>query len=114
MAQGATPQVQRKKYQCEGTPDNPCLEAAEISRKWEGLQMPFPGRASDVIIDAAMKATVDGHTASERENATQALRRFARDYRSALMPAINELEGLAKQNPANYRDALTLLRGLAQ
>jgi len=109
-----TTQVKKKTYQCEGTPDNPCLEAAEISWKWEGLQIPLPGRASDVIIGAARKAAVDGHTAGERENARQALRRFVRDYPGALTPAINELEGLVKENPANYRDALTLLRGLAQ
>jgi hypothetical protein len=109
-----TTQVEKKKYQCEGTPNNPCLEAAEISRKWEGLQLPLPGRASDVIIDAARKATVDGHTAGERENARQALRGFVRDYPGALTHAINELEGLVKENPANYRDALTLLRGMAQ
>jgi hypothetical protein len=36
------------------------------------------------------------------------------NYPGALTPAINELEGLVKENPANYRDALTLLRSLAQ
>jgi hypothetical protein len=87
---------------------DPKLDQAAIQKYWKHDGVAVPGRASEVIDDAAMIAMVDGRSASEKNAAKQAVDHLVTDFPEAAKKAVERLRAPGN-DPAVYKEAIQLI-----